>query len=93
MKLKKEITITEIADEFVAVPLGEAAEAFKGVIRLNKTGKEIMEGLIEGKSEDLIVESLLQKYEGVDAESAFKYVGEITAKLEDAGLLERLEDK
>lgn len=93
MKLKKEIAITEVAGDFIAVPVGEAADAFKGVIRLNKTGKDIMECLIEGKSEARIVDTLLKKYEGVDAETAGKYVREIIDRLEETGLLERLGDK
>lgn len=89
MKLIKDVALTPLAEEYVAVPLGEAAKRITGVVRLNKTGKEIWDGLARGQTEEAIADALLEKYDGVDRETALGYIREIVAKLEQAGYLEQ----
>ena len=48
MKLIKTIVLTEVAGDYIAVPVGEATNRFNGVVRLNKTGRDIVQGLIDG---------------------------------------------
>ena len=62
MKLKYEFVITQIDEQSVAIPVGEASEEFNGIIRLNDTAKEIIEMLCEDTSLEEIVNSLYEKY-------------------------------
>lgn len=87
MRLIDDIVLTEVADDYVAVPVGEASQVLKGVVRLNKTGKDIWDGLAAGQTPQQIADALVQKYDGVNDESALGYVGEVIDKLQRAGLV------
>ena len=43
MKLKYELEIMNVNDEIVAVPVGNNASQFNGMIKLNKESKDILE--------------------------------------------------
>ena len=47
MNTLKDMILTEIEGEWYAVPVGEAAKRFSGMIRMNKTGKRIFELLMD----------------------------------------------
>ena len=86
MKLKYEFLVREVGDRFVAVAVGENAEEFHGIIRMNKSGKIILENLREETTEDEILRKLTEQYEGT--EEFFR--GEITkfvTGLKNAGVL------
>lgn len=87
MRLIDDIVLTEVADDYVAVPVGEASKVLKGVVRLNKTGKDIWDGLAAGFSSQQIADFLLKKYDGIDNESALGYVDGVVEKLRKAGLI------
>jgi len=87
MRLIDDIVLTEVAGDYVAVPVGEASQVLKGVVRLNKTGKDIWDGLAAGQSSQQIADALVRKYDGVNGESALGYVEEVVAKLRQAGLV------
>lgn len=87
MKLKYEFAIQEVADTFVAVMVGDAAEKFNGLIRMNKTGKAIFDLLENDVTEEEIVAGLQKKYEGpedVIREEVHKFL----ASLSDLDILE-----
>ena len=87
MNTLKDMILTEIEGEWYAVPVGEAAKRFSGMIRMNKTGKRIFELLMEGKDQDGVVRQLMEEYE-VDEETAAKDVAALVASWKDLGLLE-----
>ena len=43
MRLKYHFEFTDVENEIIAVPVGEGANDIHGVLKLNPTGKEIME--------------------------------------------------
>ena len=86
MKIIEGMVLTPVGNDWVAVPTGEAADALHGVVRLNKTGKVVWDGLTEGKTKEQIVASLTERFE-VDDETAGTAVDAAIAKLADAGLL------
>ena len=47
MKLKYELTIVDMDGELTAVPTGENADSFRGIIKLNDAAQEILEQLRE----------------------------------------------
>ena len=67
MKLIGSYLITEVDGEQFAVPVGAAAEKVHGLIRLNDTGRDILQGLMDGKSEEEIAAGLHETYADVDS--------------------------
>lgn len=87
MKLKNTFTLTGLAGEYVAVPM-DKPEAFHGIVKLNESGAEVFRLLTEGENETQIIRKLMEKYEGLDEETAKKAVAAVVEKLSAAGLLE-----
>ena len=88
MRIKREMVLSEIGGVVVAVPVGESAELFHGIVRLNRTGADIWEGLSKGLNQEEIAAGLVQSYKNVDFETALKEVNKVVAKLAEADLLE-----
>ena len=88
LKLKEGWVLTTLADEHIAVPVGGNAADFKGVVRLNETGRDVWNGLAEGMDEAAIAEKLVQDYEGVTADKAREDVRKVIDALQAEGLLE-----
>ena len=86
MNALKDMILTEIEGEWYAVPVGEAAKRFSGMIRMNKTGKRIFELMMEGRDRGDVVQKLMEEYE-VDEATAQGSVNNLFGKLQSAGLL------
>ena len=86
MNVLKDMILTEIEGEWYAVPVGEAAKRFSGMIRMNKTGKRIFELLMAGKTEAETVRQLTAEYE-VDEATAQENVRAFMDKLRGANVL------
>lgn len=82
----KDMILTEIDGEYYAVPTGEAAKRFSGMIRMNKTGKRIFELLLEGKDEEETIRQMMAEYD-VGEETVRENVHAFTEKLRAAGVL------
>lgn len=83
----KEIVITELGDEYVAVPVGNNPTKFKGILKTNKTGKEIIEGLMADKSKEEIASYLVEKYNDLNNEEALHYIDQYIEKLDEIGMI------
>lgn len=88
MKPKDNFILTEVGGEWIAVPVGERAKDFHGVVRLNESGAFIWKALAAGREPKQIEESLMAEYEGLDAETAHKAVAFVLEKLAAAEILE-----
>lgn len=86
MKLKDGVIFTKVADETIVVTVGEAAEAFRGMIKLNSTGAFIAENLLKDAQKEELVATLRQEYE-VDEETATAAVESIVEKFQSVGLI------
>ena len=86
MNVLKDMILTEIEGEWYAVPVGEAAKRFSGMIRMNRTGKRIFELLMAGKTEAETVAQLTEEYE-VEEATARENVRAFVEKLRGAGVL------
>ena len=86
MNVLKDMILTEIEGEWYAVPVGEAAKRFSGMIRMNKTGKRIFELLSEGRDEEDAARQRTAGYE-VDEATARENVRSFQEKLRGAGVL------
>lgn len=62
MKLKCEFVISNVADEIVAVPVGEGAKSHHLVLKLNEESKKIIELLGKNISIDEIISEIKKEY-------------------------------
>jgi len=88
MKIKEGYILSEIADEYLVVPVAEETEKFCGVIKLNETAADIWHGIEEGKSAAQIASEIVEKYDGVDSETAMNGVLSIINQLIEQGIIE-----
>ncbi len=86
MKLKYEFVVSEVADKAIAVTVGEDAENFAGMIRLNESGAFIFEKLKEETTEEAIVDAILEEYD-IDRETASGVVHDFVDYLDKKGVL------
>ena len=87
MKLKYSFECIDVDDEIIAVPVGKNSKGIHGVLKLNKTGKEILDLLTCDTSEERIVNALADRYED-DREQLISYVQAAVDALHKAGLLD-----
>lgn len=88
MKIKETMILTEVGGETLAVPVGEAAKVFQGVIRLNETAVFIWHGIEAGCMPEEIAHSLVENYDGVEESEALRAVNGIIEQIRTAGVLE-----
>ena len=87
MKIKHEMILAEVGDEYVAVTVGSDQKEFRGIVRLNETGKVIWEGISKGLNAEEIAAQLMEQYE-VDEATAARSVDRIIRQLTEAGIVE-----
>lgn len=87
MKTKYTFEIMEIDDQQMAVPVGENADQLHGILKLNQTAAAILELLKEERTEEEIVQKLLESYEASEEELR-GYVHDYLGELEKAGIIE-----
>lgn len=87
MKLKCEFVISNIADEIVAVPVGERAKYYHLVLKLNEESQKIIELLQKNASiEDISAE--IKKEYSVEENQLRKYIVEFIDHLKEYDLIE-----
>lgn len=85
-RLKYRFETMELDDRAVAVPVGNSAREFRGVIKLNESAAEIFDLLREETTEEEIVASLVQRY-GEDEEIS-GFVHQVITYLKNEGALD-----
>ena len=70
LKVKEGFVLSRLGEEYVVVSVGEAAEAFNGMIRLNETGAFFWQELAAGTTEDALVRKMCARYRGLDETTA-----------------------
>lgn len=85
MKLKYEFIINEVAGETVAVSVGE--NRFNGYLKLNETGKFILEALARDTTPEQISADMLAAYPDATADEVNETVKEFIEKLQAADML------
>lgn len=86
MRLKYSFEMMKLDDQIVAVPVGDKASEFHGVIKLNETAAAILELLKEETVEEAIIKALENEYE-VDRDTLTKDVYNILTEFKDKGML------
>ena len=88
MRLTCELVVTQIGNDFVAVPITSGKDSFRGIVRLNESGAMIVNCLMEGKSIGEIADQILSEYDGVTRETAEKAILSVLNKLKSVGIIE-----
>ncbi len=86
MKLKEGFLLRRLAEDYVVVPVGQAALDLRGMISLNETGAFLWELLQTEQTEQTLTDKLLAGYR-VDEASARADVTCFIEKLQHYGLL------
>lgn len=86
MKIKDGFVLREVAGQAVVIATGEASRDFRGMIKLNGTGKVVWQGLMDGLTEEQIVANITASYE-VSPEQAHADVRELLDQMQNAGFL------
>ena len=87
MKLKDDFTVMDMGDEFAAVPVGEDAAKFHGMLKLNKESAEILNLLKEDTEPETIHKYLKDKYPDSTDEEIGHTLVDFLNKLIREGLL------
>ena len=88
MKLKYNFVMNKVADQNVAVPVGNDLEDFSGFLKTNDIGAEILDILKNDVTEEEIASELLKKHPESNMEEALETVKEFTAQLKENGIVE-----
>ena len=87
MKLKKDLILRQVADQWIVVPVGKTTREFGGILNLNETGVMLWQGIEEGLDVQPLAEKLTQQYD-VTLEQALADVAAFYEKLRLMGCTE-----
>lgn len=87
MKLRGEFVVRQVMDDIVAIPVGEEASRFGGMLLLNEVSRVIWTELEKGADLDSLVTAVTDAFE-VSAEEAREDILELLEQLRKAGILD-----
>lgn len=87
MKLRGEFVVRQVMDDIVAIPVGEAAARFSGMLLLNPVSRVIWTALEQETDVEGLVTAVTDAFE-VSVEEARADILELLEQLRKAGLLE-----
>ncbi len=90
MKLRYEFAIMDMGGEFAAVPVGEDANKFHGMLKLNAVSADILEQLKENTTPMKIHLHLKEKYPDSTDEEIAEVLVKFLNQLNHEGLLEKI---
>ena len=88
MKIKEKYVMREVAGQAIVIAIGEESERFKGMINLNRTGRDVWLYMEKGLDSDEIAKKISEKYE-VDLNVAKHDIESMIDRLYKAGVLEK----
>lgn len=89
MKLKDGFVLEEVGGAYLAVAVGERADSFNGMVRLNETGAFLWRLLSErALTSDELADEVVKAYEGVTHDDVLPGIAAFEAKLRSAGIIE-----
>lgn len=87
MKLRGEFVIRQVIDEVLAIPVGDMALEFNGMIMLNDVSRVIFECLSDDTSAEEIISAVTEKFD-VTADQAGADITEFIDKLREINIIE-----
>lgn len=87
LKPKNGFILRKLGAEYMMVALGEASKNFNGMIRMNETGAFYWKELEKGTTEEDLVAKTLERFQGLDQETARhdvkEFLNAISVAIED----------
>lgn len=87
MKIKDDLMLRNVCDEWVVVPMGARLQEFNGIMKLNESGAFIWKLLQEESSRENIIGQLLEEYD-IEEKEATKEVDDFVDLLSKKQVLE-----
>lgn len=87
MKLKYDFVITDMGEEFDAVPVGKNAVEFHGMLRLNQTGAELLELLKNETDPNVLLAEMMKKYPDSPKDDIGAFIADFLNHLIAEGIL------
>ena len=88
MKIKDGFVLEEVGGSYLAVAVGELAEKFRALVRLNETGAFLWRQLLTDKTEEELLDALMHEYEDVSEECAKRDITAFLNVLNSNNILE-----
>lgn len=86
MRINKDFEIVEIANEYMAVPLGNAAASLNGVVALSEASVYLLRQMEQPKTKEELLELLLREYD-VEEDIAKGDIENFISELINIGLI------
>ena len=86
MKINSNFVLRSIADNWIALPIGEAVVDFRGMLTLNESGVILWRKLEGGATREELIDTLLAEYD-VTPDVAEGDVDAFIKRLTDAGCM------
>lgn len=88
MKIKDGFVLEQVGDSYLAVAVGDRADSFSGLVRMNGTGAFLWNLMVEADiTREELLDKLLATYD-VDREIALADIISFETKLRNGGILE-----
>lgn len=87
MIIRPDFEVVDMAGEYVAVPIGQEAASFNGVVALNEAAAFLLKSMKCHKTKEELVKILMTEYE-VDPIVAEKDIDAFLKKMLDMGVIE-----
>ena len=87
MRLKYEFTMMDMGGEIAAVPTGDNAQEFHGILKINDVAQDILEQLKEDTTPGKVHEYLKEKYSDSTDEEIAEILVDFLNRLLKEGLL------
>lgn len=89
MRIKPGFEIVNIGDDYLAVPVGDETNSFKGVVALNEEAAFLLKKMREHQNLDALADLLTAEY-NVDRIVALRDIEALMQKLTDMRIIEPL---
>ena len=86
MRISDQYMLRQVADEYLVIPVGEAALKVRGLIGLSESGSLLYRRLQDGCTEAELVTALLSEYD-IDADTARADTREFLEQMRRMGIL------
>ena len=87
MKIKSNFSLVDIAGEYMAIPVGEEATSFNGLVALTEAASFLLKNMNEPKTKEDLVALLIQEYD-VEKVVAEEDVSKMVKDLLNMGVIE-----
>lgn len=86
MRINQDFILRRVPDEYLLIPVGQAALRIKGMIGLSESGFLIYRALQEGRTKEHAIAELMETY-GIDEDTVREDTARFLEKLREMGVI------